>query len=110
MPTWRCFFQLTQAKNKIKPAGRKAHNNPDLSASGCRTQMRKSGVHGKGIYAILPIKEGDTVLEYNGEIITWKKAQRIHTHDPNQPNHTFYFHLDYDRIIDARKTQNLKKG
>jgi hypothetical protein len=97
---------LKQTRNKLKPAGRKARYNTDLPAGGRRTQVRKSGIHGKGIYAIRPIKEGEKVLEYKGEIITWKKAQRIHPHDPNQPNHTFYFHLDDDNVIDAKNGGN----
>ena len=46
------------------------------------------------------------MLEYKGEIITWKKAQRIHPHDPSQPNHTFYFHLDDRHVIDGKISGN----
>jgi len=69
---------------------------------GRRTQVSESNIHGKGVYAVRPLKEGDKVLEYKGEIITWKKAQRIHPHDPSQPNHTFYFHLDDKHVIDGK--------
>ncbi|MRR15956.1 MAG: SET domain-containing protein [Deltaproteobacteria bacterium] len=69
---------------------------------GRRTEVRRSSVHGKGVYAVRPIREGDTVLEYKGEIITWRKALKRHPHDPNQPNHTFYFHLDDGHVIDAK--------
>jgi hypothetical protein len=93
---------LIQNKNKSKTDSHKEKSNPDLTSGKRRTQVRKSGIHGKGVYAILPIKKGDKVLEYKGEIITWKKAQRIHPHDPNQPNHTFYFHLDDRHVINAK--------
>jgi SET domain-containing protein len=95
-----------QAQKKIKSAGRNAHSSTGSSAGGRRTKVRESGIHGKGVYAIRPIKAGDTVLEYKGEIITWKKAQRLHPHDPNQPNHTFYFHLDDGHVIDAKYRGN----
>jgi SET domain-containing protein len=95
-----------QAKKKIKSATRKVDSSLGSSAGGRRTKVRESGIHGKGVYAIRPIKEGDTVLEYKGEIITWKKAQRLHPHDPNQPNHTFYFHLDDGHVIDAKYRGN----
>jgi SET domain-containing protein len=36
-----------------------------------------------------------------GEIISWAQAQRRHPHDPADPNHTFYFHIDEHRVIDA---------
>ena len=47
------------------------------------------------------IAQGETLIEYVGEVITWKEAQRRHPHDPNDPNHTFYFHVDEKRVIDA---------
>ena len=66
-----------------------------------RIQTRRSGVHGKGVFALQDIGEGETIIEYVGEIISWNEAQRRHPHDPDDPNHTFYFHIDEDRVIDA---------
>jgi SET domain-containing protein len=66
-----------------------------------RIQVRRSGVHGKGVFALAPIAEGERIIEYVGEIITWKQAQRRHPHNPKDPNHTFYFHVDEKRVIDA---------
>mgnify|MGYP000868591593 FL=1 len=85
--------------------------NNSKTKSGCvrRIQVRKSGIHGKGVYAVRPIKAGDTVLEYKGEIITWKKALDRHPHDKSQPNHTFYFHLDDGHVIDAKYKGNSAK-
>ena len=74
-----------------------------------RTRVGESGVHGKGVYAVRPIKAGDTVLEYRGEIITWRKALARHPHDLSQPNHTFYFHLDDGHVIDAKYGGNTAK-
>ena len=90
-----------QDEKKFKSAAKTAHSRFGISTGGRRTQVRESGIHGKGVYAIRPIKAGEMVLEYKGEIITWKKAQRIHPHDPDQPNHTFYFHVNEDKVIDA---------
>ncbi|MFZ3084256.1 SET domain-containing protein [Rhodoferax ferrireducens] len=66
-----------------------------------RIQTRRSGVHGKGVFAVQPIAEGETLIEYVGEIISWPEAQARHPHDPGNPNHTFYFHVDEDHVIDA---------
>ena len=66
-----------------------------------RIQVRKSGVHGKGVFALQDIPEGETIIEYVGEVITWKEAQRRHPWNPADPNHTFYFHVDDKRVIDA---------
>ena len=66
-----------------------------------RIQTRRSGVHGKGVFAVQNIPEGETIIEYVGAIISWKEAQRRHPHDPSDPNHTFYFHIDEKRVIDG---------
>jgi hypothetical protein len=97
---------LKPVKNK---SGSAANSGCGISAGNRRTQVRKSGIHGKGVYAVRPIKAGDTVLEYKGEIITWKKAQACHPHDPSQPNHTFFFHLDDRHVIDAKHSAGPAK-
>jgi uncharacterized protein len=71
------------------------------SASGKRIQVRRSGVHGKGVFALQDLAEGETLIEYVGEVISWDEAQDRHPHDPQDPNHTFYFHVNEDRVIDA---------
>jgi uncharacterized protein len=71
------------------------------SSDSRRIQTRRSGVHGKGVFALVDIAEGETIIEYVGEIISWAEAQRRHPHDPTDPNHTFYFHIDEDHVIDA---------
>ncbi|WP_051237412.1 SET domain-containing protein [Ottowia thiooxydans] len=68
---------------------------------GRRIQTRRSGVHGKGVFAVQDIPAGERIIEYVGEIIGWDEALRRHPHDPEQPNHTFYFHVDEDHVIDA---------
>ena len=71
------------------------------SASGKRIQVRRSGVHGKGVFALQDLAEGETLIEYVGEVISWDEAQDRHPHDPKDPNHTFYFHVNENRVIDA---------
>ncbi|ABB06856.1 SET domain-containing protein [Burkholderia lata] len=67
-----------------------------------RIAVRRSGVHGKGVFAVAPIKAGERVVEYKGERISWKEALRRHPHDPSEPNHTFYFALDEGGVIDGK--------
>jgi hypothetical protein len=71
------------------------------STSTRRIQVRRSGVHGKGVFALQDIAEGETLIEYVGEVISWEEAQDRHPHDPQDPNHTFYFHVNEDKVIDA---------
>jgi hypothetical protein len=87
-------------KTARKPAAPK--KSPASSSDARRIQTRRSGVHGKGVYALVDIAPGETLIEYTGEIITWAEALERHPHDPSDPNHTFYFHIDEERVIDAK--------
>lgn len=64
--------------------------------------MRSSGVHGRGVFAATQIAAGVRLIEYKGERITWDEALRRHPHDPDHPNHTFYFALDNELVIDGK--------
>lgn len=100
---------MTQAAHKPTPAARTAAHSDKASGAGRRTQVRDSGIHGKGVYALRAIATGERVLEYKGEIITWEEALDRHPHDPEQPNHTFYFHLDDGHVIDGKYEGNSAK-
>ena len=91
------------------PAQVTVNNNPGTHVSGRRIQVRKSGVHGKGVYALREIPAGSVLIEYIGEIIDWKEALRRHPHDPSDPNHTFYFHIDEQHVIDANVGGNASR-
>lgn len=86
---------------------------PDAAAprarSGRRIQVRRSGVHGKGVFAIAPIERGEAIIEYKGEVISWKEALRRHPHDPSDPHHTFFFHIDDKHVIDAKVGGNAAR-
>jgi hypothetical protein len=77
--------------------------------AGRRLQVRKSGVHGRGVFALQPFDAGQTIIEYVGEVISWDEALKRHPHDPSQPDHTFYFHLDDARVIDGRVAGNSSR-
>ena len=76
---------------------------------GPRLQTRRSGVHGKGVFALCDLRAGERLIEYVGEIITWEEALNRHPHDPTNPNHTFYFHIDDGRVIDAKHGGNSSR-
>lgn len=73
----------------------------NLKPSPRKIQVKKSGVHGKGVFAARDILKGETLIEYVGEIISAQEAEDRHPHDPSDPNHTFYFQIDDDKVIDA---------
>ncbi len=64
--------------------------------------VRNSTIHGRGVYAARAIRSGEKIIEYKGQIISWKEADRRPPSDPDDPNHTFLFSLeDGKRVIDA---------
>jgi hypothetical protein len=66
-------------------------------------------VHGKGVFALQDLAEGEQLVEYIGEVISWAEAERRHPHDPQNPNHTFYFHIDEDHVIDGLHGGNASR-
>lgn len=94
---------------QASPAAARPPSAPAGRRAGRRTQVRRSGVHGKGVFALQAIPEGETLFEYVGEVITWKEALRRHPHDPAQPDHTFYFHIDDHHVIDGAHGGNSSR-
>ena len=90
-------------------AKRETRKMPEKPADPRRIQIRKSGVHGKGVFALQDIAAGTRLIEYTGERIDWPEALRRHPHDPVDPNHTFYFSLDDGRVIDALHGGNASR-
>jgi len=92
----RTAAKTTTAKTASKTAAGAAGK-----AGGRLFEVRRSGVHGRGVYAIAPIAKGTTIVEYKGRMITWKQAERLHPHNPKDPDHTFFFQIDEQHVIDA---------
>jgi len=75
-----------------------------------RIVVRTSRIHGRGVYAGRKLKKGERIIEYKGELIGWKEADRRPPSDPDDPNHTFFFALDDGkRAIDANVDGNAAR-
>ena len=95
--------ELKQEGTDAKDAKRvKSPKEGKRKTASDRVEVRRSGVHGKGVYANALIAEGERIIEYKGEHISWKEALKRHPHDPADPNHTFYFSLEDGDVIDAK--------
>lgn len=105
----KATVQATARKSTRRAAPELAAPPPAPGTVRGRLQVRKSGVHGKGVYALVPIRAGELVMEYTGEVITWDEAVRRHPHDPSQPDHTFYFHLSDELVIDGKVGGNASR-
>jgi SET domain-containing protein len=97
---------MTQAGAAKTPRSKTTHA---AATPGRRIQVRRSGVHGKGVFAVAAIPKGEVLIEYIGEIIDWPEALRRHPHDPSDPHHTFYFHIDEKHVIDANVGGNAAR-
>lgn len=82
---------------------------PLPAVQGRRIQVRRSGVHGKGVFALRTIAAGSRIIEYTGERIGWPEALKRHPHDPSDPHHTFYFSLESGEVIDAKVGGNASR-
>jgi uncharacterized protein len=59
-----------------------------------RIEVRKSGVHGRGVYATQFISEGTRIIEYGGQRVSWEAAP-----DDDSDPHTFNFGLENGEVI-----------
>ena len=64
-------------------------------------EVRDSRVHGKGAFALAPIAKGTRLIEYVGERISHKEADRRYESKDANDNHTFLFIVDARTVIDA---------
>jgi SET domain-containing protein len=70
-----------------------------------RVIIRRSPVHGRGVFAIKPLAAGERVLQYKGEITSWRNAERRHRREGVE-GHTFLFGLSDGTVIDGSRGGN----
>ena len=63
--------------------------------------VRSSGVHGKGAFALKPIRKGTRLVEYVGENISPAESDRRYDDTKVKTHHTFLFSVDNRKVIDA---------
>ena len=68
--------------------------------------MRNSRVHGRGCFALRRIPKGTRIIEYKGERISPREADRRYDEDVMDVPHTFLFTVDKKTVIDAGRHGN----
>ncbi|WP_017524319.1 SET domain-containing protein [Pusillimonas noertemannii] len=63
--------------------------------------VRRSPLHGNGVFAARDIPAGTRIIEYTGARITPEQADERHPANPDDPFHTFYFSLSSGKVIDG---------
>jgi SET domain-containing protein len=64
-------------------------------------EIRRSGIQGRGAFATRTIQRGDRIIEYTGEHISWKEADRRYDDEKMKRHHTFLFTLNSRTCVDA---------
>ena len=82
---------------------------PAVSAIVARPDMirvRRSRLHGRGVFALRRIRKGTRIIEYLGDRVTHHEADRRYSHKPVEDNHTFLFIVDRSTVIDGGASGN----
>jgi SET domain-containing protein len=67
-----------------------------------RFAVRRSAVHGRGVFALRPLRKGARILEYAGERISHREADLR----SDGETHTMLFTVDEETVIDATRKGN----
>ena len=76
---------------------------------GRRIIVRRSGIHGKGVFALTDIPKGTRLMEYVGERISHKEADRRYAAEHEHSPHTMLFAVDDKVVIDATQWGNSSR-
>ena len=66
-----------------------------------RFVVRKSGIHGRGVFALVDIPKGTRLIEYLGERMSHKEADKRYGDLHDGSAHTMLFAATDDVVIDA---------
>ncbi len=64
-------------------------------------RVRRSRIHGNGVFATRAIAKGSRIIEYLGERVSHEEADERYEHKPITDSHTFLFTVDDDTVVDA---------
>jgi SET domain-containing protein len=71
-----------------------------------RFVVRKSPIHGRGVFALTRIPKKTRIIEYKGELITDAEADRRYSRAHEHSPHTMLFSVDGGLVIDATRRGN----
>lgn len=70
-----------------------------------RVTVRRSPIHGRGVFALRALAAGERIFEYKGEVIRWRAAIRQYRRR-GDPGHTYLFGLSDGHVIDGARGGN----
>ena len=72
-----------------------------------RISVRRSNIHGRGVFATTLLRKGTRIIEYKGKIISGDSADDKYGED--EGTHTFLFLLENNLVIDANYKGNSSR-
>lgn len=72
-------------------------------------ELRTSRIQGTGAFAARPIKKGTRIVEYVGQRISWRTADKRYDDDRMGRHHTFLFTVDEKVVIDGAVNGNAAR-
>jgi uncharacterized protein len=95
-------MSVRKGRAKRAKQGRRNPPNPWLV-------LRRSRIHGRGVYARKDIPKGTRLIEYTGEVISNAEADRRYEDEKMSRHHTFLFILNSRWCVDAAVGGNIAR-
>jgi SET domain-containing protein len=95
--------------NGHKLNGHQLNDRTRTNGAGPLYVVRRSRIHGRGVFAARDIPKGTRIIEYRGARISYDLAAELYPDFDDQPTHTFLFELDEDTVIDAGQRGNAAR-
>ena len=81
---------------------------PSRQRAMARVRVRNSRIHGRGVFAQKPIKQGERIIEQKGMRITHDECDGMDTNSVDS-GHTFLFTLNDHYVIDTNRGGNAAR-
>ena len=72
-------------------------------------ELRTSGIQGTGAFATRSIRKGTRIIEYVGQRISWRTADKRYDDEKMGRHHTFLFTVDEKVVIDGAVNGNAAR-
>ena len=111
-PTHSMATSRQQKKSSVKKNGSKRGvlaRYPWKEEPNPYLELRTSEIQGTGAFAIRAIKKGTRLIEYLGQRISWRTADKRYDDDKMGRHHTFLFTVDDKVVIDGAVQGNAAR-
>jgi uncharacterized protein len=95
-----------RSKRPQQHAARRQNTVGVIPARPGMMRVRRSRVHGRGVFALRRIRKGTRVIEYLGDRVSHRQADLRYEHKTINDNHTFLFIVDRSVVIDGGSNGN----